>query len=396
MTTPIAARRSFRAGRAAWRHLPALAVLALLAVAGLISADAGAAEPAAPTAARSIALPAPSGRFAVGTLSLRWVDASRSDPFLPGRRRELMVHLWYPTTGTAGFPLAQYLPTATARAYERLAGIGTPVFDRIRVHARKSAAGGRGRYPVVLFSPGFGIVTGFYTALLEELASQGFIVVAIDHPYDAAAVEFPDGRLVRGRFGNGPAPTRALTIRVADARFVLDRLPQLNGRGHLAGRLDLKRVGMFGHSLGGATAAELMLRDQRVDAGANLDGSFHQDAERDGVRGPFLLMIAPRGVGPSEHAYRTSLQHSQLRLTLRGADHYTFSDFASTLPALARLAPALRRELPVGSINGRRALTIERRYLSAFFRAQLKGTPEPLLTRPSRAYPEVGFERGTH
>jgi dienelactone hydrolase len=373
----------------------ALAVSALLAVAVSVVADPAAAERAAP-AAPSIALPPPSGRFAVGTVSLRWVDASRPDPFLPRRRREVLVQLWYPATGTASFPPAQYLPAGAARAFERLAGIATPVFDRIRVHARSGAPVVSGRHPLVLFSPGFGMLTGFYTSLLEELASQGFIVVAIDHPYDAEVVELPGGRLVRKRFGDGPAPERALSIRIADVRFVLDRLPRLNGHGRLAGKLDLGHIGMFGHSLGGATAAELMLRDQRVDAGANLHGSFHQNAERRGVRGPFLLMTAPRGVGPNEQPYRAHLRHSQLRLALRGAEHYAFSDFALTLPTLERLAPGLRNELAVGSIDGRRALAIERRYLSAFFRAHLKATREPLLTRASAAYPEVSFERGTH
>jgi dienelactone hydrolase len=374
----------------------AIAVLALLAVAGSLVADPAAAERAGPVAAPSVALPPPSGRFAVGTVSLRWVDASRPDPFLPRRRRELLVRLWYPARGTAASPPARYLPAGAARAFERLAGIATPVFDRIRAHAASGAPAVSGRHPLVLFSPGFGMLTGFYTSLLEELASQGFIVVAIDHPYDAEVVEFPGGRLVTRRFGDGPAPERALSIRIADVRFVLDQLPRLNARGRLAGRLDLSRIGIFGHSLGGAAAAEVMLRDRRVDAGANLDGSFHQGAERRGVRGPYLLITAPRGVGPSEQAYRAHLHHSQLRLTLRGAEHYAFSDFALTLPTLERLAPGLRKELAVGSIDGRRALAIERRYLGAFFRAHLNETREPLLTRTSAAYPEVSFERGTH
>lgn len=375
----------------------ALTVSAMLAVAGSVAADPAVGERAAPAAAPSIALPPPSGRFAAGTVSLHWIDASRPDPFLPGRRRELLVQLWYPAAGTAGFPPARYLPARVARAFERLGGIAAPVFDRIRVHARSGAPAVSGRHPLVLFSPGGGMLSGFYTSLLEELASQGFIVLAIDHPYDAEVVELPGGRLVTRRFGEGPLDiNRGLSIRIADVRFVLDRLTQLNARGRFAGRLDLTRIGMFGHSRGGATAAELMLRDSRVDAGANLDGSFNQRAARRGVRGPFLLMTAPRGVGPSEQAYRAHLRRSQLRLTLRGADHYTFSDFALTLPALERLAPGLRKELAVGSIDARRALAIERRYLGAFFRAHLKATREPLLTHASAAYPEVSFKRGTH
>src|SRR6266508_5510909 len=226
----------------------ALAVQALLAVAGSVAADPAAAKPTARAAAHRIALPPPSGRVAVGTVSQRWVDASRPDPFLPGRRRELMVQLWYPATGTAGFPPARYLPAGAARAFERLGGIATPVFDRIGLHARSGTPVVSGRHPLVLFSPGFGMLTGFYTSLLEELASQGFIVLAIDHPYDAEVVELPGGRLVRKRFSD-PPPDRALSIRIADLRFVLDRLPRLNARGRLAGLLDPSRIGTFGHSL---------------------------------------------------------------------------------------------------------------------------------------------------
>jgi dienelactone hydrolase len=378
----------------------ALALSALLPVAGPVVADPAAAEPAGAAAAPSIALPPPSGRVAVGTVSQRWVDASRPDPFLSGKRRELMVQLWYPSRHTSGSRPARYLPARTARVFERVLGISTPVFERIGVHAWTGARVASGRYPVVLFSPGFGTTRAMYTALLEDLASHGFVVLAIDHPYDAAIVEFPGGRLVPQRLDDDTpaARYRDLRIRIADVRFVLDRLPRLNARGRLAGRLDLRRIGMFGHSLGGAAAAEVMLRDHRVDAGADLDGSFGQRAERDGVRGPFLLITAPRGVG-NDQAYRAHLRRSQLRLTLRGAEHYTFTDFVFTRAPLAPFVSsraALRKLLPIGSIEGRRALAIERRYLAAFFRAHLKGARESLLTRAPAAYPEVSFERGTH
>jgi dienelactone hydrolase len=395
MSTTIEPRRPSRIHRCPRLQLSALAASALLPAGGSVAADPAAGKPAAPAAAASVTLPPPTGHFRVGTMSERWVDASRPDPFLPSRRREVLVQFWYPAAGTAGFPKAGYLPAKTARAYERLAGIATPIFDRITVRARTGPPVASGHRPVVLFSPGYGLVTDFYASLLEELASQGFIVVAIDHPYDALVVEFPGGRLVPQRLKEA-ARNRNLAIRVADARFVLDRLRRANGSGLLAGRLDTRRIGMFGHSLGGAATAEVMLRDQRVKAGVNLDGSFGLRAERRGVRGPFLLVTAPRGVGPSEQAYRAGLRRTQLRLILRGAEHYTFSDFASTLPALERLAPGLRKEIPVGSINGRRALAIERRYLSAFFRSHLKETSEPLLTRASPSFPEVSFERGTH
>ena len=74
-----------------------------------------------------------------------------------------------------------------------------------------------------------------------------------------------------------------LRVRVADVRFVINvltvinegRNPDVEGRplpAHLAGALDLHRIGMFGQSLGGATTAQVMLIDSRIRAGLSLDG----------------------------------------------------------------------------------------------------------------------------
>jgi predicted dienelactone hydrolase len=78
-----------------------------------------------------------------------------------------------------------------------------------------------------------------------------------------------------------------------DTRFVLDRLATINRRGRFAGRLDLAHIGMVGHSLGGATAAEVMLVDERVDAALNLDGLITPNVVRHGLDRPFMVINAP-------------------------------------------------------------------------------------------------------
>jgi dienelactone hydrolase len=362
---------------------------AVFAVAAAVVVPApGAARPA--ESPPGFTLPAPTGKFAVGTLSQRLVDTSRADPFAAGKRRELMVQLWYPATRATGRPTARYLPARSARVIERSVGISTPVLDGA-VHARAGAPAASGRHPVVLFSPGFGVSRAFYTVLVEDLASRGFVVVAIDHPYDAQVVEFPDGRLVPARLKPGP---KAFSLRIADTRFVLDRLPRLNTHGSLAGKLDLKRIGMFGHSVGGAVAAELVA-DRRVKAGVNLDGSFFGSAATNGIHDPFMVMTSGTVRDPSHRAFRARLRRSQLELTLRRSDHFTFTDFVVLGGPLEELVPGLRKKLLVGSIEPERAVTIQRNYLAAFFSAHLVGTPESLLVRSSTAYPEVAVRRGT-
>src|SRR5205085_5026047 len=200
----------------------------------------------------------------------------------------------YPAAGGGGY--APYLPARIARVIERTYHLPAAIVSRIRTHARSDAAVAAGAHPVLLYSPGSSEMRSDATALVENLASEGFVVVAIDHTHESQLVQFPDGRLVRGTFvDTGPASNlRALQVRVADTRFVLDQLASLDRRGVFARRLNLARVGMFGFSLGGATAAATMRTDRRLKAGADLDGSLYGPvAHQGGLRRPFLLMLSP-------------------------------------------------------------------------------------------------------
>ncbi|MFD0383726.1 hypothetical protein ACFQ2B_19405 [Streptomyces stramineus] len=117
--------------------------------------------------------------------------------------------------------------------------------------------------PVVLYSAGLGDPRTWGTHLVADLASRGYVVVTVDHPYDASEVRFPDGRLVEsvlpslaGKPGTdvGAVLRKAVRARVDDTRSVLDALagPALRrGLPHgLAQAMDLRRVGMAGHSAG--------------------------------------------------------------------------------------------------------------------------------------------------
>lgn len=160
----------------------------------------------------------------------------------------------------------------------------------MRAFSRENAALPRGnaRYPVVIFVPGGGIKALTYQVLLEDLASHGWVVAAIDPPYNARAVRFPDGRVL----GNlqpaergWPQPRdreeslRFYQERVVhlsrDVSFVIDQLTALDrGNGPFARRLDLRRgVGVFGHSRGGQAAGTVRLLDERVRGGINIDGT---------------------------------------------------------------------------------------------------------------------------
>src|SRR5690348_7482587 len=372
----------------------------------ILAATTNSAAPAA--AARfvsTVRLPALSGPDRVGTRVLHLVDRTRIDRSFRSGHRELMVQLWYPSGGS-GTGYAPYMPAAIAATIERAYHLPAGIVSRIRTHARTAATVAAGAHPVLLYSPGSSEMRSDATALVENLASEGFVVVTIDHTHESQLVEFPDARIVRGTFvDTGPASNlRAIGIRVADTRFVLDQLAGLDRRGVFAGRLDLDKVGMFGFSLGGATAAATMLTDPRLKAGADLDGSLYGSVAHHGLRRPFLLMLSPipaafkkrcgaRCAHLSEFQFfEPFYSHStgpRFAVELEDSGHETFEDSVWIKPQLARVDPAAARQFNVGSVGARAAVHAVSGYLTAFFDRYLLGAREDVLHDPEATYPDL-------
>lgn len=179
-------------------------------------------------------------------------------------------------------------------------GFMLATFGRIDTHAIVDAPVSQTRkWPVVLFSPGFGGSRAVYTGLAEWLAEKGYVVVTLDHPYESAVTELPDGRIAAAvdNFPNNASHAEAhawmakqLDIRAADMQFALDQLrPEIIGA-DLASQLDLDHVAAIGHSLGGATAAVAMAHDPRLKAAANLDGTLYGAIIEAPLDRPFLLL----------------------------------------------------------------------------------------------------------
>ena len=238
-------------------------------------------------------LPPPTGPFAVGRVTVHWADESRIEPLSPNHEaREVMVDIWYPAEPSNPVR-ADYVEVV---AYEK--AIGADGFQNffgeasenlrhgVKTHAFVGAPYTRSakQSPVLIFSPGGGMVREVYAAQLEDLASHGYVVAAISHPYDAIVTIFPDGRQVA--YSNKRWPTQPslegeanlnqLEWHANDIRFVLNELTRANLAGSsglpFAGHLDLTRVGAFGHSFGGIAAAHACQLDRRLKACLNEDG----------------------------------------------------------------------------------------------------------------------------
>ncbi|GAA4227544.1 lipase [Actinomadura meridiana] len=382
-------------------------VLTAAGTAGLLFATTGTA--AADRRVR-LTLPRPTGPHRIGTTSLHLIDHSRRDPWTsPSTPRELMVSLWYPTRNGGGAKLAPWLPPATMALYRQQTAqdLQTSLdnVDFPQTHARQNGPvdARRRRHPVVLFSPGFRTMRAFGTSLVEDLASHGYVVVTIDHTHEAEIVEFPGRRLELSRQPAKPTDDEyalALRVRRDDTRFVLDTLSARRSLPPgLSASLDLSRVGMFGHSLGGAAAAETMAQDPRILAGVNLDGSVIGPVAKTGLDRPFLLMASAghgRDNDPTWADFWPRLRGWRRELLLRDSGHQTYTDLAPLAQQLIRRVP-MRPEVTaaltnnIGTISANRAIPAQRAYLRAFFDLHLRHRDNHLFSGPSPRYPEIEF-----
>jgi len=360
--------------------------------AGLTGALLLTAVPAA-TAATPLRLPAPTGPYAVGSTELHLVDHARPDPWVAGTTRELMVTVRYPAR-PGGAPAPYVTPGAAGPlAEEDARQLGIPA-DRLGytfpTHARTGAPAAGGPRPVVLYSPSAKYPRSVGTALLEQLTSEGYVTVAVDHTHEPAAVEFPGGRVEGRVLPSGPdAGKRLIATRVADTRFVLDALETLARGGNPDAEqrelprlsLDLSRAGMLGHSGGGFTTGETMVSDRRLDAGADLDGSMaYSQSARDygrvateGLDRPFLLMSAGDHSAASDGSWQEFLRHQRGPVRqhhLPDGEHFSYTDYQVLLPQLG-LDPGSIAPF-VGTIDPGRSLATQRAVLSAFFARYLR------------------------
>ncbi|MER6912579.1 alpha/beta hydrolase [Streptomyces sp. NPDC000594] len=376
----------------------------LLGAGGAAALAALSAPSAAATGPGALRLPPPTGGRPVGTRSFPVVDASRTDPFAerPGPR-ELMVQLWFPlcdgdggggdddragygTTGTGSVP---YTDRGTAAVLEDSWAVPRGSLARIRTGVRAARRVPR-RPTLILVSHGRGATRWMTTSLATELASHGHLVAAVDHTHDAAAVRFPDGRLILGNLPDAPADwdtqDRLETgVRAADLRSVADTLA---ARG-----LVPSRIGILGHSMGGAAAAEAMRQDRRFAAGLDLDGGLFGTTVPDtGLDRPFLLLTS----SPEHESWtrwRAAHRGWGRHLLLTGGGHLSATDltgYAEPLGLRTTWPEPLWREF-FGTLPADRATRTVRACAVAFFGRFLAGRPAPLLDRPSPRHPDLAF-----
>jgi dienelactone hydrolase len=339
----------------------------------------------------SAAVPSPAGPNVVGSQVLNLLDSARKDPYAAnGTMRELAIRLWYPvsTHSNQECKPAEY---ASPKVWEYFAQlVGVPGFP-VATNSCLDAPVAEGVHPVVVFTPGFTGTFTDYTFLMEDLASRGYIAIAVDHTYEATAVEFSDGRLVRSVVGSHlggfvPRDRRALSfavdVRLKDLKFVLDQIARLNVRrdSPLAGRFDLTKIVVAGHSLGGLTALLANESDPHTK-GAILIDPVLPDVLPGRTNKPVLILAADRQRwAANECGLWSNLQGSRLAVSLQGTEHVALSDWIWLT----------KDAVHTGPMGPQKTMSAMRDYIAAFLDANLRGEPaDPLLAGPSQNYPDA-------
>lgn len=396
--------------------------LTLLALAGALGGALGALLLASLWLERrtEITLPTPTGPFAVGRTIDDWTDDTALDTLapVPGTRRDLLVWIWYPAAAGLSAAADDYVPAQMRAAAGPAGGIWSLLTrDASKVHGhsiRNAVVAPRQRsYPVVIMRGGASAGVTNYSTLAEDLASHGYVVVGFDAPYRTNVVVFPDGRVMRRTPENNPelcaekkqalqggCMSKLLTAWTGDIAFALDRLEQLNASdpsGRFTGRLDMTRVGVFGHSFGGATTAQFCHDDARCKAGIDVDGQPFGSVVQSGIHRPFMFLLSDHGneSDPDGRQIWANIQSiydrlppdGRVRIAIRGANHFLFSDDGALLKS--HILMRVLRLLGIVGIDGRRQLAITTYCIHTFFDAYLKGPAVGRLNLSSPLYPEI-------
>ena len=386
--------------------------------------------------------PRPTGQYAIGIKAYHWIDTKRKEPLHDDPAhpyRELMVNIWYPAQGELPekpkTPYAQYL----ADYYRKrqifvwlLSGFSRPIYSYAQPNARLTAD--TKQFPCTIFSHNYQGTCDSNTAQCEELASHGYVVIGISHPYAYCIIPYPDGRIADGIVSYNERVAKNIAfievkkhfdqeieIWVSDVSFALDQLERLaNDKNSLFfQRIDQEHIGIFGHSFGGGTAAKVCQSDPRVKIGISMDGCFFGSEIKEPFSKPFMFMHSEvtlkkneKTMTQEEEIFKSvwlpnieqrakSLNNNIYTLVVKDAGHMFFSD--SALLKQASLFSYFIDELKdvrigseVGLLDGFRATKIVNDYLVNFFDKYLKSKPSELLDSKKKRYKEIDAKQWTN
>jgi len=368
-------------------------------------------------------LPETKGQYEVGSrLIFHESDMDETITEDPSDKRNLMFKIWYPSqSDVSGLKSEKYLDQAGREGFATKYGLPASALnylDRIETNVYKDIPIADGDFPVLIFSHGYGSNAYGYYSLLAELTSQGYIIINMNHTYESLGSTFPnsdkkffdydfqyresnntmaevepliqsfkDGLSYEERhpivrksvvtYYRGPAQGRW----VQDMIYTIDLLESWNSSGFLQGKLDLDRLGVFGHSHGGGSAGTVPIRDSRVKAAANIDGISWGDKIDTTYQIPFLYISADWSEEHEDinsHVYLNKSTDYFYESKLLSSGHPNFMDIPFMIPISALAG--------TGSIDPYLGIEITATLVTQFFNKHLRNDPDIDLAQVGREY----------
>lgn len=357
-------------------------------------------------------IPTPSGPYKVGTRIYELTDTSRKELYSgKDEARRFMIQVWYPSEPSPSDQRAPWMEHADIVAPAIATYIHLPSFFldhlalvKIPAYKASKVAQTNTGFPVILFSHGWNGFNAQNTGQALELASNGFVVIGVQHPYGAVITVFPDGTVALNNphaLGTDDMPNdeyeaiahKLVNQWAGDLGYTLDFMNSQNkdASSPFFNSLDFSRVGVFGHSTGGGAAIQFCGIDPRCKALFGEDPFMRPvsyEVINAGVAQPSFFMFSQFWTDDVKsrnnelfHQFYPHVKDSFGVVYIVGTKHYDFSD----LPLLSPLAPQLGLK---GPINGKRVTMIVKDYLLSFFEATLNGKSDNLFKNPS-PYAEV-------
>jgi dienelactone hydrolase len=262
-------------------------------------------------------------------------------------------------------------------------------------------SGARKTWPVLVFSPALEVPREMYTGLCTQVASRGYVVMALSSPYESAVTTLANGEVVESAFPSNPSEEQLYELtktRSADASFVLNELEKLGSvapHSPLVGHIDLEHVGMFGHSIGGASTIQALSEDKRFRVGINLNGSLWGSQSSEHITRPLLWIESGERPGPEEKKRREELLSGMKAeaslLAIKHSLHMSFSDEPSYMTAIGRAIWGNRQGMGRRSLETMNTLTAD--LVSAFAGPELGVGVGPSVSQVISAHGALEVER---
>lgn len=378
-------------------------------------------------------IPEPTGEFTVGTKYYLFKDPGRKSIYKDhesGKYR-ISVQVWYPAEKTGSHP--EYYQTGESASciasIFNMPGFILHYLSRIKTNSYLEAKtlGEGAPYPLVFYSPGGTGWINQASAVNEELASCGFVVISVGHESTEPFLRDDHGEFIplnvyndyaqvinselysdtvetiKGQIINcqnienkyelhkqlnkaQPVNVNDVKTRAENIYFIIKQLPDINKE--LSGILDTSAIGVYGFSKGGAVAGEVCVNTNPVKAGINLDGFMYGDIVEKPLNRPFMFV---HSVSSDPEAYINNYFYNKAEadaymLKINGTTHANFGD-------LSLFGGIFKTRGVLGPINGKKAIEIQRAYVLAFFKKYLKNINNNLLDQYPPNYHEVELFR---